>query len=42
MYQYIRAKFLSVPLVRRVLKLKDEMPKVDNVLTAFNKAVADL
>lgn len=41
-YQYIRAKFLSIPLVRRVLKIKDEVKKVDNVLSAFNAAVADL
>jgi predicted secreted Zn-dependent protease len=41
-YQYIRAKFLSIPLVRRILKIKDEVRKVDNVLTAFNAAVADL
>jgi len=41
-YQYIRSKFLSIPLVRRVFKIKDEVRKVDNVLTAFNAAVADL
>jgi len=39
---YIRAKFLSIPLARRVFKIKDEVRKVDNVLTAFNAAVADL
>ena len=41
-YQYIRAKFLSIPLVRRILKIKDEVRKVDNVLTAFHAAVNDL
>lgn len=42
MYQYIRTKVRSIPLVRRIFKIKDEVRKVDNVVSAFNAAVADL
>lgn len=41
-YQYIRTKVRSIPLVRRVFKIKDEVVKVENVLTAFNAAVTSL
>jgi predicted secreted Zn-dependent protease len=42
MYQYVRTYIRSIPLVRRIFKIKDEIRGVGHVLSAFNAAVADL
>lgn len=41
-FQYIKSKFLSLAIVRRIFKIKDEVRKVGHVMEAFNAAVADL
>lgn len=42
MFQYIKAKVLSIKLVRRILKLKDEVRKVGDVMAAFHNTVNEL